>query len=56
MDARHPKQKRHFVVLDGLRGLAQLLVVWEHTTYVFWLHSGPPHAHLRAMVRAELVA
>ncbi|MBS0408520.1 MAG: acyltransferase [Proteobacteria bacterium] len=46
MGAENPAQKQHFVFLDGLRGVAALLVGWLHASQVFSLSYRPAHAFL----------
>jgi hypothetical protein len=46
LGADNPKPKHHFVFLDGLRGVAALLVGWLHASQLFSLSYSPAHAFL----------
>lgn len=46
MGERLPDHKEHFVFLDGLRGIAALLVGWLHVSEKFSLRYKPTHAYL----------
>lgn len=46
LSADNRQHKQHFVFLDGLRGVAALMVGWLHASQIFSLSYSPAHAFL----------
>ena len=46
MISSDPAKKKHFVFLDGLRGIAALMIAWMHASQIFGQSYYPSQAHL----------